>query len=174
MICKESLALIPGYLDGELSDAQAAPLRQHLIDCQPCRKAASGGKSLKRWFEHDPGADVEVPIGFAARVARRAFAGDTGEAPIAADAEAAPAPILRFLLGITAAAAALLLVLSAWMHGVHLPDSENIHAVDTPSSKQELIEKMDRTNARAADGLELPAAETEDPGDGDSPEDAGR
>jgi len=174
MICKESLALIPGYLDGELSDAQAAPLRQHLIDCQSCRKAASGGKALKRWFEHDPGVGVEVPIGFAARVARRAFAGDTGEAPIAAGAETAPAPILKFVLGFTAAAAALLLVLSVWMHGVHLPDSENIHAVDTPTDKQELLEKMDRTNARAAAGLELPAAETEEFGDGDSAEDAER
>ena len=162
MNCKEWLTLIPGYLDGELSDAQATPLRQHLMDCQSCRKAASGEKSLKRWFKHDPGAGVEVPAGFAARVARRAFAGDTGEAPIAAGAEAEPAPILRFVLSFTAAAAVLLLVLSAWMHNVRLPDSENIHAVESLRSKAELLELMDRANAAIAGEIKSPATAAEE------------
>ena len=71
MQCTDASRLISSYLDGELSEAQAAPLRKHLLACQRCRAEAQGEKNLKRWFvTADP---VAVPEGFAARVARRAF-----------------------------------------------------------------------------------------------------
>ena len=75
--CDDARALVPSYLDGELSEAQASPLRAHLLDCPACRGVAKEGKALRRWFEFEP-APVSVPAGFAARVARRAFAGDPG------------------------------------------------------------------------------------------------
>src|SRR5258705_12108957 len=77
MECNQAQPLIPSYLDGELSEPQAAPLRRHLLDCQPCRAGAQSEKNVKRWFSAT--AAIAVPKGFAARVARRAFAGDTGE-----------------------------------------------------------------------------------------------
>jgi anti-sigma factor RsiW len=40
MECHDARSLIQSYLDGELSQAQAAPLRTHLLDCQPCRAGA--------------------------------------------------------------------------------------------------------------------------------------
>lgn len=148
MICKESLRLIPGYLDGELSEAQSAPLRQHLIDCPACRKAASGEKAFKRWFEPEAPA-VEVPVGFAARVVRRAFAGETGEAP-AAEREA---PILRFALRATAAAAMLLLVLSAWVRSVQMAQGDigaQTRARSAEVIRKEMMERQERLMKAAA------------------------
>ncbi len=169
MICKESLRLIPGYLDGELSEAQSAPLRQHLIDCPTCRKAASGEKAFKRWFEPEAPA-VEVPVGFAARVVRRAFAGETGEAPVAEQ----EAPILRFALRATAAAAVLLLVLSAWVRSVQLAQG-NIEAetrVRTEVIRRDMMERRERLMKAAAsrDAQAKPGEEengSETPAEGD-------
>src|SRR6185503_13827862 len=106
MECKNARHLIPSYLDGELTEAQAGPLRKHLLDCQRCRGSVQGEKNLKRWFV-DP-EPVMIPRDFSSRVARRAFAGDTGEGYTAAgvavrtDEDAT----LRFVLRITAVAAA--------------------------------------------------------------------
>jgi hypothetical protein len=36
--------LDPGYLDGELNESAAAPLRKHLLDCQPCRGQRAVGE----------------------------------------------------------------------------------------------------------------------------------
>jgi len=113
MECQNARSMIPSYCDGELSEAQAGPLRQHLLDCQPCRGSAQDLKNLKRWFAAP--AIVAVPDGFAARVARRAFQGDTGE--LVADASGAAVEqdggrLLRFVLACTAVAAAVLLVLA--------------------------------------------------------------
>ena len=62
MNCKECLPLITGYLDGELSELQAAPLRQHLMDCRTCRKSLASEKSLKRWFDFEESLEVEVMV----------------------------------------------------------------------------------------------------------------
>ena len=99
--CDEARALVPAYLDGELSADRASPLRQHLMECADCRTKTQAHKAQRHWFIPSP--EVSVPDGFAARVARRAFQGDTGEAPIAAEPLA---PILPFVLRMTAAAAA--------------------------------------------------------------------
>ena len=74
--CQNARALVPAYLDGEVSETQASLLRQHLIDCQDCRTQAQDQRSLKGWFvplSAAQGGSQEVPSGFAARVARRAF-----------------------------------------------------------------------------------------------------
>ena len=76
--CERIVALAPTYVDGEVrSEATASAVRRHLIDCASCRAAVQDETTLRQWFV--PTEEVEVPEGFASRVARRAFAGDTGE-----------------------------------------------------------------------------------------------
>jgi hypothetical protein len=143
MNCKDCLPLIPSYLDEELSEAQAAPLRQHLMDCRLCRKTLSGEKAFKRWFEHEPLVTVAVPAGFAARVARRAFAGDTGSGSDADRGEARKeeAPLLQFVLWATAIAAGFLLVVSLLIFQAQLPTGDRLHA-DRAVEKEDLLEDL--------------------------------
>ena len=77
--CEVVRALVPTYVDGEVSETVASTIRRHLIDCPACRAVAQEEQSLRQWFVAGP--EVEVPDGFAARVARRAFAGDVGFLP---------------------------------------------------------------------------------------------
>ena len=144
--CKQNETLIPSYLDGELSEAQAAPLRRHLLACQACRTAAQGERALKAWFAAEPA--VSAPDGFAARIARRAFEGDTGEPEAPATHE--PAPILRFVLAATAVAAGLLFALSVALRVSDLPDGDRLRAdADAPVPLEEVLRELDRVNAEA-------------------------
>ncbi len=150
MECQDARRWIQGYLDGELQEAQAAPLRKHLLDCQPCRASAQSEKNLKRWFVEPK--SVAVPRDFAARVARRAFAGDRGERfsePVMVGAQggavlsmaaargAALAPArgeernLRFVLTLTAAAALVLMMISFGIRSLNLPSGTNMLADDS-------------------------------------------
>jgi hypothetical protein len=164
MDCRQAEPLIPGYLDGELSEASAAPLRRHLLDCQACRGGAQGEKNLKRWFAAEPA--VAVPHGFAARVARRAFAGDAGESPLAdrnlEPQRAGPGAlaasfqggrdgqerILQFVLGLTAAAALVVIALAMSMRSWSLPAGTSLQAADGRDeiSVDEAIDRLDRLN----------------------------
>jgi anti-sigma factor RsiW len=149
---------IPAYLDGELGEDEARTLRRHLLDCQSCRTATQGQRALSRWFEAEPAP--AVPPGFAARVARRAFAGDpgqTGEVP------AAPAPersglLLQFVLRVTAAAAVLLIVLAGLLRNSDLPTGDDLRAEDeTPATLEELLRELDELD-RATPEAATPAA----------------
>ncbi len=151
MDCQNARSLIPSYLDGELTQAQAGPLRQHLLDCQPCRGSAQDLKNLKHWFV--PTAEVAVPRDFASRVARRAFQGDTGEGfEVAGGAIALREPesggrLLRFVLTCTAVAAALLLVLALGVRQLGLPQSSRLVADDkAPVRVGPALEELDRLN----------------------------
>jgi anti-sigma factor RsiW len=164
MECNQARPLIPSYLDGELSEARAAPLRRHLLDCQPCRAGAQGEKNLKRWFA--AGVPVEVPKGFAARVARRAFAGDTGEAvveivpAVGAALGARPLPVrgedrlLRFVLQATAAAALVVIALSVALRSLSLPSGTSLQAADSRNeiSVDRALERLDQLNRQEARG----------------------
>jgi len=148
MECQNARSMIPSYCDGELSQAQAGPLRQHLLDCQPCRGSAQDLKNLKRWFAAP--ASAVVPDGFAARVARRAFQGDTGEL-VAAEVSGAAVDqdggrLLRFVLACTAAAAVVLLVLAVGVRGIGLPHSDRIVADPGSPSLDRALEELDRLN----------------------------
>jgi len=178
MDCTNARPLIPSYLDGELSEAQAGPLRKHLLDCQPCRGSAQGEKNLKRWFVADP--PVALPRDFAARVARRAFAGDTGErwdgtvsAPLGAPARAAEVAQdehLPFLLRLTAVAAAVLVALSIALGNLRLPASGRLMAETAPEANLErALDELDRLNREEL----LPARPVSGPGATD-PARAGR
>ena len=136
--CDDSRSLVPGYLDGELTEEQAAPLRAHLFDCPGCREVAKQGKTLARWFA--PGVlDVAVPEGFAVRVARRALAGDPGlpdqlqPASLAGSrSRGRSGSLLPFLLTASAVAASLLFALAVALQSQTLPAENGLDASTPP------------------------------------------
>jgi hypothetical protein len=162
MTCKDALPLVPAYLDGELGEARAGLLRKHLLECQPCRASAQDGKALKRWFtplaeaSGDPRSAeyVAVPNGFAARIARRALAGDTGERevlipsmPPRAAAFRSQGDVLPFVLKVTALAAGLLFALAVGMRMQTRPDLNRLSANDrTLVPVERVIEQLDQLN----------------------------
>jgi anti-sigma factor RsiW len=144
--CDAAVPLVPSYLDGELSEAQASPLRAHLLDCPACREVAKEGKSLQRWFEAQP-EPIAVPTGFAARVARRAFAGDPGLLVPEPPAIRPRRQLLPFLLVASAVAAAILLVLAVAIQRESLPRTNNLDALpsrppwlDAPANNSSTVE----------------------------------
>lgn len=134
MSCENACSLVPSYLDGELSEEQAKPLRAHLLDCPACREPVKEEKALKRWFRAARDEPVVVPVGFAARVARRAFAGDPGvltplsSSPSSTGVVARRESLLPFLLGFSALAAGLLFVLSLLIQRQSLPAGSGLQA----------------------------------------------
>ena len=127
--CDNARSLVPSYLDGELSEAQAAPLRAHLFDCLACRELAKEGRTLQRWFEAADLGAVLVPAGFSARVARRALAGDPGIlAPEELPTLLPRKPLLPFLLASAAVAAAILFVLALAIQRESLPRTNGLEA----------------------------------------------
>jgi len=174
MDCRQAEPLIPSYLDGELSEVRAAPLRRHLLDCQPCRAGAQGEKNLKRWFPHE--AASSIPKGFAARVARRAFAGDAGESTLVErvlQPQAAPAmraveseePIFQFVLALTAAAALVVIALAVSMRSWTLPSGTGLRATDNRGqiSVEDAIERLDSLNRAETGGEHARPAESRRP-----------
>lgn len=150
LYCDNAHTLIPSYLDGELSEDQAGPLRRHLLACPACREIAKGDTNLKRWFV--PGEAVPVPVGFAARVARAALGADVEAAdpePVA-PAISAPAPdeprVLRFVLAVTAAAAAALILVSAAIKTHGLPAGQDMSAEPARRELPEVLRDLDRAN----------------------------
>ena len=117
--CAQVLDLVPTFVDDEVPEGDARAVRIHLVDCTDCRGAVQEENSLRQWFV--PTAEVAVPEGFAARVARRAFAGDEGRSaetltaalpehtltPVAAPQ--AQGRVLSFVMGLAAAAAAVMM-----------------------------------------------------------------
>jgi len=165
MDCEKAKTLVPGYLDGELSEGQASPLRQHLMECSGCRVVVQDEKGLKDWFVQD--AAPSVPEGFAARVARRAMAGDTGERDVltpASPPEAKSDNVVNFVMQLTAMAATLLIALSIGIGGLRLPQGEELQA-EEGSSLQEAFEELDELNR--ADEAEEPAEAAPAEGAGD-------
>jgi anti-sigma factor RsiW len=143
MQCKNAHPLVPKYLDEELSEAEAAPLRRHLLECSACRVRVQEARSLRAWFVPSP--PVAVPRGFAARVARRAFAGDPGEvAPVRAEAPAEGGRVYQFTLQLTAAAAVLLATLSIALTIDKRPKVERLQADGTSLSRT--LDELDALN----------------------------
>jgi anti-sigma factor RsiW len=162
MNCDHARPLIPSYLDGELSEAQAAPLRKHLLDCQACRGGAQSDKNLKRWFVADE--PVAVPRDFAARVARRAFAGDRGvlESPLVVAASDAPdreGRVLQFVLRLTAVAAAVLFVVALAIRQSSLPPGESLQADirDASATNEQILQRLDGLNQNDANAADAAA-----------------
>ncbi len=169
MDCKQAQPLVPSYSDGELSELQAGQLRKHLMDCQPCRALAQEQKSFQRWFV--PSEPVAVPQDFAARVARRAFAGDTGLSVspalpgVSSDGRSSrrEAPILQFAMRMALAAALILMMVSIGIGIINQPDrNAPAHAELDPPQIHQILEELDALKAKeAALELEQKAAEAD-------------
>ena len=156
MLCRDALPLVPAYLDGEVSEAQAAPLRKHLLSCHSCRNAAQEGKSLARWFVSSDSTSAAslVPDGFAARVARRAFAGDTGEHSLHGPRVEQEGALLRFVVHFSAAAAAVMLIVALSIRAEELPRGGQLRADDRVAPAVEVIvEALDELNDKVSEGL---------------------
>lgn len=161
MNCQDASQLVPSYLDEELSEAQAAPLRSHLMSCPPCRAEIQELKSIRAWFV--PPAEVAVPEGFAARVARRAFAGDRGvEVPDLDSTTASefalgstsgsdhgktstgePGRVLSFAMQLSAIAAAAAILLSIAVFSESVPNRP-LQADVAPEDGRQLDELLDQ------------------------------
>ena len=159
MKCEAARPLIPLYIDGELTEFRASALRPHLLECPACRGVVQGAKALKTWFV--PTEPVPVLDGFAAHVARRAFAGDSGTADWGTadwgtadrgtadrDSRTQPSarqtggrqetPILQFVLQVVAVAAVVLITLSIAIRRREMPDSEGLRALSSGSESTSL------------------------------------
>ena len=166
----EAHPLIPAYSDGELSEAQAGLLRKHLMDCQACRALVQEEKAFKRWFDAEEAP--EIPADFAARVARRAFAGDTGErapleepsAPLRSEpAEERQTPILRFSLQMTAAVAAVLMAISIGVGLLKQPHND-LHAdPNVDISVPQVLEELEKLNEDQDEASTEEPEQDEDP-----------
>lgn len=142
--CQDAHLLIGSYADGELTEAQAAPLRQHLLSCGACRVLVQDQKALQRWFQPIP---VDVPAGFAERIARRAFAGDRGrssEAPVGAGE---PTRIEGFLFRLASLAAAAAIVCAFLVQRESRPSADNLLGDVRAPSIEELRRELEELNA---------------------------
>ena len=165
ILCTDARPLIGLWADGELSEAQSAPLRNHLLGCRECRCSMQDLRALGRWFEagRTDGREL-VPPGFAARVARRAFAGDTGEraGATAGVLERERRRSLDFVLCVTAAAAAVVLAVAIGLRVRELPGGERLRAEDrVPLTYEEILRRLDQLEAgdEVLPAVDLPAAE---------------
>lgn len=154
MNCEHARPLVPLYLDGELTSAQSAELRPHLLSCPNCRGLAQTEQSLHAWFV--PTAEVSVPIGFAAHVARRAVAGDTGSESSGGSEERStrgqPEHILQFVLHALAIAAVALVVISIAMRRLDQPAAEELKAHESQALGASLLalDQINREELRVA------------------------
>ena len=154
MECTDAQVLLTRYLDDELTEERAAPLRAHLLACHECRAMVQEGRSLSSWFVAPK--PVQVPEGFAARVAHRSLMGNRGALvalPPSAATETAPAQPGRageqeslrgFVLSAIALAALVLLALSIAMRRLELPGGEGLEAKDT--SREQAVEALRALN----------------------------
>lgn len=154
MNCEHARPLVPLYVDGELTSVQSAELRPHLLSCPACRGLAQGEQSLHAWFV--PTAEIPVPAGFAAHVARRAVAGDTGSTRPFAPAEKSEhehsEPIFQFVLHALAVAAIALVVVSIAMRRLDQPAAEELKAHESQALGASLfaLDQINREELRAA------------------------
>ena len=64
--CEEFAALLDPYIDGELSPAETARVREHLRTCDGCRAYVQAALAMRDAFPEEE--DTPVPDGFAAGV----------------------------------------------------------------------------------------------------------
>ena len=136
-------------------------LRSHLLGCRECRGSMQDLRALEHWFEagRTDGAAL-VPPGFAARVARRAFAGDTGVRELVPSLDAARERrrMLDFVLVVTAAAAAVVLALAIGLRVRELPGGDRLRAEDrTPLTYEDIVRRLDELDANEGTLVTNPA-----------------
>ena len=155
MGCERAQELLPRYLDGELTEAQSAALRRHLMACTACRRGAAEGRALQTWMV--PLEAPEVPEGFAQRVVTAALAGETGPPrtfdtePVATGAARREFRPLDFVVLLTGVAAAALFALSIALGMRDRPSGDELSA--QPLS--EVLLELEALNAaeQGSDGI---------------------
>lgn len=143
MSCERSHALMTRYVDGELEEALAAPLRRHLLECNGCRGLAVETKNLRAWMEPRPAP--AIPTGFAARVAERAFSGAEPVVtlrPVGGSESSIP-HLQAFVLAATAVAAGVLFFLALGLGFANRPGGESLEAAPYTEAL-ELLEELER------------------------------
>ena len=153
--CDVVLALVPTFVDGEVAESVGGTVRRHLMDCPACRAVVQEEQTMRQWFV--PGPEVDVPAGFAAHVARRAFAGDVGQAPVSApQLEAAPdrpgGRVLAFSRALVAVAAGGLVAGTLILSG---GDRPAVGDLDAGKNLEEALSELEAENL----SLELEASE---------------
>jgi anti-sigma factor RsiW len=169
MNCTQAITLVGPYLDGELNEAQAGPLRRHLLACAGCRTGVQAHKDMRRWFvEPEP---LAVPAGFAARVAQAAFAGTSGagapatvessrmvERPASAASRAPAAQgegrLLRVVLGLTSVAAAATLLIVLFTRDNRLSEGAGLRAEERPRlTMDQAVEELEALQRAEGAGI---------------------
>ena len=156
--CDVVLALVPTYVDDEVTESVASSVRRHLMDCTACRAAVQEETSLRQWFV--PTEEVEVPEGFAARVVRRAFAGDEGLAPVTLTPVASPdaGRLLSFSQMLVAVAAAAMVAATLMIASGARPSVDDLRA---DRDLDQALEELDQANEALLEG-DAPQPEDDD------------
>lgn len=158
--CEAVRALLERYHDGELPESLAAPLRGHLLDCGDCRGRFGELQNQRAWMV--PSEAPVAPRGFAQNVARLAFSGaaPVEEPEVEAEASEPPAPVfdlMPFVVGIVAAAAAVLLGLSiALGMSTHGTGGAELLAEPLP----EVLRELEALNSADPEDAETPDERT--------------
>ncbi len=172
MNCEAARPLIPSFLDGELSAVQSSQLRPHLLQCTDCRSVAQSQQSLQAWFV--PTAEVSVPVGFAAHVARRAMAGDVGTGSLAGEPSGSKTrshegtsldseSLTQFVLQVLAVAAMVLMLVSVAMRRMDRPGAEELKAHGGQALDSSLFE-LDQLNRMESEVPSLKPSQLESGG----------
>lgn len=178
MHCDDVELVLELWGDGELDGERGEMVRAHLLDCPACREAYRDHRNLLRWIER-PEAPA-VPSDFAERVVLAAARRDAAaglepisapspsgavlrrlpsvERPLAAStgggAFALESSVLPFVLACTAAAAALLLILSIAIGAQGRPSGDELRAEPLPSVLEELEQLRERQRETADERVE--------------------
>ncbi len=166
MRCELAEKMIARSVDNELAVKEVGALRRHLTGCAACATLAEEARDLKGWFVADD--PVEIPSGFAQRVTSKAFAQAGEERPsfqrlpgkAPEDVPALPGGGLvqgafgssafgagskdRFLVGLTALAAALLVALGMALYMQRASESKNLIADDR--TLHEMLDSLNDAN----------------------------
>lgn len=154
--CDVVRALVPTFVDDEVTESVGSTVRRHLMDCPACRASVQEEQTLRQWFV--PGPEVEVPDGFAARVARRAFAGDVGLLPVtpppartASDGRSG-GRVLAFTRTLVAVAAGGLVAVTLVLAGAQRPEVADLDAGKDLDQALMELEEENRQLELAGDG----------------------
>jgi len=169
MHCDDVELVLELWGDGELDGERGEMVRAHLLDCPACREAYRDHRNLLRWIER-PEAPA-VPRDFAERVVLAAARRDAAEGrepltaptpsgtvlrplprierplPAGGGAVALEGSVLPFVLACTAAAAALLLILSIAIGAQRRPSGDELRAEPLPA----VLEQLEQLRERGAD-----------------------
>jgi anti-sigma factor RsiW len=60
--CRDVIALLSDYIEGELSPGDAAALERHMVDCPPCERFLRSLETSVEWTRRLDNAEVPVEV----------------------------------------------------------------------------------------------------------------